>query len=300
MKDTPDRPSDAPDMDAAAQEFLKSKTGIMVAIPNLDATVVNALSFWLIGLSYRTLDPDCPYFFKLHLPYGLTPVEYARNECVREFLKDPYYKKLWFIDADTIPPPNALDLLTHDAPIVSGLCHIWAGGGPDQQGFYVPPRMKIHAFDYRPVQEDFLSKLPLMDGRAFYCDAAGAACMVIKRELLEEMPEPWFRTIRDAYGAGIRGEDLDFCRRAGLSGVKVLYDQNVQFGHIKKIDLADVVKYGIGARRNLVNELKALPDEKIIAAVRALPDVHFSGEKKEDEPAVEIPKTLHVLAGGKG
>ncbi len=170
-------PSDMPaGLDQQTQDFLAKKTGVMIAVPNLGSQVFNALTFWLIGLGYRTIDPECPYFFKLYMPNDLTPVEYARNDCVRSFLADPYYKKLFFIDADVIPPANALDLLGYDEPMVSGLCHIWQGGEPDSRGFYIPPRMKINAFDFRHEHDDFISKIPPADGSVFYADAAGAAC----------------------------------------------------------------------------------------------------------------------------
>lgn len=295
-------PADMPDgLDEQTRAFLAKKTGVMVCIPNLGSRVHNALTFWLIGLGYRTIDPECPYFFKLYMPNDLTPVEYARNECVREFLKDPFYKKLFFIDSDTIPPANALDLLGYDDGMVSGLCHIWQGGDQDKRGFYVPPRMKINAFDFRPETDDFISKIPPPDGRVFYCDAAGAACLVIRRDLLEAMPEPWFRTIRDPYGAGLRGEDLDFCRRAGLMGIKVLYVPTVQFGHIKQVDMAEVIKYGIAARRSIMNELKKVEADKLIETVKNLPDIRFGGEEPIEpiQEHDEIPKSLEVIQGGR-
>jgi len=292
-------PQDAPPLDEAAKQFLAKKIGVMVAIPNLGSHVLTPLTMWLIGLSYRTLDPDCPYFFKLHMPNDLTPVEYARNECVREFLRDPFYKKLWFIDSDMIPRENALDLLQYDEAIVSGMCHIWMGGDTDQRGFYVPPRMKINAFDFRHDHDDFISKIPPTDGSVFYCDAAGAACMVIRRDLLEMMPEPWFRFPRDPYGMGLRGEDLDFCRRAGLQGVKVLYVPTIQFGHVKQVDLSETIKYGIAARRTLINDLKKVPADQIADVVKGLPDIRFGGEEPLPEPNTSVPQTLEVIHGGK-
>jgi hypothetical protein len=283
-------------MDDQTRDFLKSKTGVMIAIPNIGGTINTPLALWLMGLSYRTIDPECRYFFKVHLPIGLVPVEYARNECVREFLRDPYYKKLWFVDADMVPPGNYLDMLDFEKEdMVSGMTYIWSGGTIDAKGVYIPPKMKINAFDYRPGYEDFLSKIPPADNSSFYCDAAGAACMTIGRKLLEEMAEPWFRTIRDPYGAGIRGEDLDFCKRAKENfGTKVLYMPKVQFGHMKYMDLCEVTKYGLVSMRNVINQIKKADPTKIAAL---LPDITFQGENQAEQES-SVPRTLKVIQGG--
>ena len=285
-----------PGIDEETLKFLKSKTGIMVAIPNLGGKINTPLAMWLLGLSYRTIDPDTPYFFKIHMPFGLSPVEYARNECVREFLADPYYKKLWFIDADMIPPPNAFDILDFEDEMVSAMTYIWKGGLLDKAGVYQPPKMQINAFDFRPQHEDFISRMPAMDNRSFYCDAVGAACMTISRKLLEEMPEPWFRTLRDPYGAGMRGEDLDFCKRAqDLHQTKVMYVPKVQFGHVKELDLNEVTKYGLVSMRNIIEQVKKNDPESLSA--KGLPDIRFQGEDLA-RSLEGAPRVLKVVGGG--
>lgn len=282
-------------LDEATKAFLAKKTGVMIAIPNLGSQINTALTMWLIGMAYRSLDGECPYFFKLHMPNDLVPVEHARNECVREFLRDPFYKKLFFIDADMIPPANAMMLLDYDAPMVSGMTYIWGGGAPDKHGFYIPPKMKINAFDYQPLSDDFISKMPPNDNKAFTCDAAGAACFVISRELLEEMPEPWFRTKRDPYGAGLRGEDLDFCLRANGLGKRVIYVPSVQFGHLKLMDLSEVTKYGLCSMRNLIRNIKAAGTD-LAKIASLLPDITFANEAPDPEI---VPHDFKLVEGGK-
>jgi hypothetical protein len=285
-----------PGIDDDTINFLNSKTGIMVAIPNLGGKINTPLAMWLLGLSYRTIDPESRYFFKIHMPFGLSPVEYARNECVREFLSDPYYKKLWFIDADMIPPPNAFDILGFDDDIVAGMTYVWKGGVVDNKGVYQPPKMQINAYDFRPQHEDFISRMPHNDNRSFYCDAVGAACMTISRKLLEVMPEPWFRTLRDPYGAGIRGEDLDFCKRAqDLQGTKVLYVPKVQFGHVKELDLNEVTKYGLVSMRNIIEQVKKFDPDSV--AAKGLPNIRFQGENVE-QSLEGAPTVLKVISGG--
>lgn len=279
--------------EAEVNEVLRKKIGVMVAIPNMGSKISTSLMMWIQSLDYKTIDAECPYFFKVFMPNDCAPVEYARNQCVRAFLADPFWKKLWFVDADMNPPFNALDLLDYDAPIVSGMTYIWTGERWSDDGAYKVPFMKINAFDYQPATDDFQSKLPPKDARVFECDAAGSACLVIRREVMETMPEPWFRTPRDPYGRTLRSEDLDFGLRCMRAGIRTLYCPKVQFGHIKEIDLAHIPKYGMGLMRTLVDGIKKLPEDKQIAA---LPDIRFPGDP---EPEQVGPKSLQIVAGGR-
>lgn len=279
--------------EAQVNEILRKKIGIMVAIPNMGSKICTPLMMWIQSLDFKTIDAACPYFFKVFMPNDCSPVEYARNQCVRAFLADPFWKKLWFIDADMNPPFNALDLLDYDAPIVSGLTYIWHGEDWRGDGTYRPPYMKINAFDYQPESEDFKSKLPPRDARVFECDAAGSACLVIRRDVLEDMPEPWFRTPRDPYGQTLRSEDLDFGLRCMRSGRRTLYVPKVQFGHIKEVDLSHITKYGMASLRTVIDQIKALPPEQQIAA---LPDIRFPGEPEKEQVG---PKSLAIVHGGR-
>jgi hypothetical protein len=283
-----------PDQERAMEDFLKHKTGVFVAIPNLGAAIGVALSNWTDFLAFKTLDMECPWFFRVYKPNDLTPVEYARNECVREFLADKRMKRLWFIDADTNPPGNALDLLDFDEPMVSAQTHIWMNAYLDGDGFYKHPIIKANAFKWRRDLDDFLSIVPANDGKPFYCDATGAASLVIKREVIEDMPEPWFRTVRDPYGKMKRSEDLDFTKRATDRRHQLLYVPQVTFGHLKHIDVKQIVRYGTAAMRDIIRKVKAADDlEKLKAS---LPDIEFAGER----PAVqeEAAPRLEVISGG--
>lgn len=283
--------------EADINEVLRKKTGVMVCIPNLGSRVSTPLTLWLHALAFHTIDINSKYFFKVYLPNDLYPHEWARNQCVRAFMKDPYYKKLWFIDSDMVPPGNVMDLLDYDEPLVSGMTYIWMSEREDKEGNYLPPQMKISAFTYREEQEDFISMIPEMDGRSFYADAVGGACLVIRRDVLEKMPEPWFRTHRDPYGKALRGEDLDFGLRCMQKGIRTLVVPKVQFGHIKQVDLKQVTTYGIASMRSVINKLKDNPATDVATLKATLPNIRFPGEK--EEPA-DVPQNLEVVAGGKG
>jgi len=115
-------------------------------------------------------------------------------------------------------------------------------------------------------------------------------------KLLEEMPEPWFRTLRDPYGAGMRGEDLDFCKRAqDLHQTKVMYVPKVQFGHVKELDLNEVTKYGLVSMRNIIEQVKKNDPESLSA--KGLPDIRFQGEDLA-RSLEGAPRVLKVVGGG--
>lgn len=280
-----------PETEASLEEILKRKTGIHVCIPNMGSQVSTPLVHFIASLSFKTIDISCPWFFKVSMPNDLSPVEYARNQCVKEFLKDPFYKKLWFIDADMVPSGNALDLLDFDEPMVSGMTYIWTGEKLDNEGFYKPPGLKINAFTWRPETQDFISMIPKPTGDAFYCDAAGCATLIVKKEVFLDVPEPWFRVPRDPYGAALRSEDLEFTRLATSRGHKLIYIPKVQFGHIKTVDLRQVLNYGLASMRGMVERTKAVVDEKTAAT---LPDIRFAGERPDPAKA---PKTFEILKG---
>ena len=281
--DTPEAKRNWSD-EAQVSEILKKNTGVMVCIPNLQASINTSLAIWLQSLAFKTIDINCPYFFKIHMPNDLVPIEWARNQCVREFMKDEYFKRLWFVDSDMIPPANALDLLEYDGPIVSAMTYIWAHEKFDNER-YVPPHVRINGFRYQQKTDDYMSLLPNQTGDPFTCDAAGMAVTVLSREMLLRMPEPWFRGHRDPYGQLLRGEDLDFCKRANDLGYSVTYVPRIIWGHTKQVDIKQITKYGMAAVRQVVDAHKR---------TGKLPEIVFPGEEAATpvEQVADAPKSL--------
>jgi hypothetical protein len=119
-------------------------------------------------------------------------------------------------------------------------------------------------------------------------DAAGTAAMLIRRKVFEdrrmwlpgeypglygeslnvydEMDEkmwaaPIFRTLRKPNGAPFVGEDLDFCTRAKNLGYSIKCDLSIKVGHVKGVDLENVVQYA-AAEKQAVLQLKELMDRE--------------------------------------
>lgn len=157
-------------------------------------------------------------------------VSEARNTLIRAFLDLPSdVRFLFLIDSDMVVPANMIDLfVSYDLPFVSGYCtrkhypylpipakfsHTWEKDGET-------------VYEYKPVTD-----LPL-DGRIHRVDATGAACICVRRDVLEAMDPPWFK-----FEGG--GEDYYFCRKVAQvttpdmpNGVWIAIDTGTQVGHV--------------------------------------------------------------------
>jgi hypothetical protein len=62
----------------------------------------------------------------------------------------------------------------------------------------------------------------------FEVDAAGSAGMLIRREVLEEIGDPWF----ESTGGVVLNEDVNFCMTARDAGFRVFATADVTMGHL--------------------------------------------------------------------
>jgi hypothetical protein len=66
------------------------------------------------------------------------------------------------------------------------------------------------------------------DNGVFEVDAAGSAGMVIRREVLDRIGDPWFENS----GGVVLNEDVMFCRKARQEGFRVFACADVTMGHL--------------------------------------------------------------------
>jgi hypothetical protein len=100
---------------------------VLIAIPALTWQMNIALAMWLCQVVGHQIGE-----WRFHLVVGpeMSPVHFARNNLVGEFLRRPEMTHLWFIDHDMMPEVSALQILDVEADIVSGRC-LAGRSGPD-------------------------------------------------------------------------------------------------------------------------------------------------------------------------
>jgi len=128
-----------------------------------------------------------------HAEVDLLIVSKARNALISALPPDA--DLVWFVDSDTILPPNAAELLTYidKYPVVSGL--YFARQPPHLPQVYnrVQPGTTNFAF------------LPLISipDKPILADAVGAGCLLVRTEVLRELAEKhkaWQEEVREWLG----------------------------------------------------------------------------------------------------
>jgi hypothetical protein len=262
----------------------KART-IFIGIPSVDGNINVALLGFLSILDALTLNESYPLaFIRRTMPYT-TPVEYARNRLVRCFLEDTSADTLWFLDADVVPTLSSLRIFETDADLLTGRCFIWRHELEGQ------PQLFINSFDLAvdPKGQPCLEPIRPVDASDVVKDveAAGTACLLIKRRVFEDprmllesrwtdvyggehdldedrnepdWAPPFFRTSRKPNGQVYLGEDIDFTKRARALGYTMKAHLAASFGHRKMVDLDGIAAlYG--------NWLERTNTERAAAAV---------------------------------
>lgn len=190
---------------------------IATAEPRWVQSMVNMVAYsWMQGLPVHQM--------------GITErmvVDWARNflakqavEHVCEYTGKPFTHLLW-LDSDHVFNPDLAVALARwlwqheEIDAVSAL--YYARSGATLPVVYVKDK-----------SDDPMKHYPLIDVPPMLCevDACGFGAVLMKRDVFERVPEPWF-TI-DWRG----GEDIAFCVKAKQHGVRFFLDGGYRLGHI--------------------------------------------------------------------
>jgi hypothetical protein len=145
----------------------------------------------------------------------------------RERIAEEAVKKemdyLLMIDDDMITETNIFErLFAHDVDICAGLA--FTRSSP-----HSPVIFELNK-GYDPVEKKrFYINHTLYSypkDTLVECDAVGFGAVLIKTEVLKNIPTPWFMTTSGA------GEDIHFCHLAREHGFKVFMDTATKMGHI--------------------------------------------------------------------
>ncbi len=165
-------------------------------------------------------DLKTPSGTRIMSPMGL-PIDHARNQICQTAV-DRSFDWVFFCDDDTIPPPDAIEkLMRAQTDIISGLCY-------RRQ----KPIKPVALLD-TPPKPTFVGAIP-KEG-LLEVDLVGAACLLIRRRILEVIKKPWFEwhlDREDLPEADRLSEDFIFCRKARALGVKIFIDPSVKCWHV--------------------------------------------------------------------
>jgi GT2 family glycosyltransferase len=145
---------------------------------------------------------------------------YDARECAAKTVLDrKELDYLLFVDSDMMPPPEMLNtLIEHNKPIVTALAFKRV---PDYDPCIFKKITSNDAVNYF----DYPKGLTEIAG-------CGMACCLIKREVIEKTPQPWFTP-------GKLGEDLSFCKRAMKAGFKIYCDTNLICKHVGTYEVGE-------------------------------------------------------------
>lgn len=142
---------------------------------------------------------------------GHSLVYLAREDAAKYFLTTDC-DSLLFLDSDMVPPPDTISrLVAHDRPIVSALAFRRVPN-------YEPCIFKHVGNEGGEIYHDYPKGLIEVAG-------TGMACTLIKKEVFEKVPQPWFTP-------GKLGEDLMFCKRVTEAGIPIYCDTTLLCGHV--------------------------------------------------------------------
>lgn len=152
-----------------------------------------------------------------------------RNVIAKEFLKSDY-EYLLMIDSDNPPPNNVLELIELDKDII---------GLPTPINMNKDGKNNL-VWNVLYKTEDGMIQEPIEGSGLEKVDAIGTGCVLIRRNVLEEIEHP-FTTIRNADDLRTTGTDIAFCNRATEAGFEIYTHWRYKCSHYKEINLLDLI-----------------------------------------------------------
>lgn len=149
-------------------------------------------------------------------------VDRARNILIEQMLHHPMEPThLLFLDADIVPPAETLvQLLKHQVPIVSGL---YRKRLPPHEPMAFVKRKKSGSIVFEPIS--------LKGPKLKKVDVVGAGCLLIQRDVFENISEPWFTS--EWTNQGHLSEDFSFCEKAKQAGYEIYVDMSARLLHLE-------------------------------------------------------------------
>lgn len=163
---------------------------------------------------------------------GMPDVAKARNQIIEEFLGDKRYTHLMWIDSDMVWDPEAVEaLIDLNVPVAS--CLVTKKGPPFDVTMFklmLPDEnskfMDTYFVRYGEYPMDRPFKIPN--------SGIGTAFMLIAREVIEKMEQPYFCGFVNPADKKLKGTDFYFCVQILKNGYEVVYDPRPNVYHVGK------------------------------------------------------------------
>lgn len=158
------------------------------------------------------------------------PLDDSRNSTVRELMKcNPDY--IFFMDSDMLfAPETLLELLKQDKDIITG---VYCQKQPPHN-----PVLRMYDSETKHYESGWTYPI----GRLFTVDACGAGCLLVKREVFQDLKKPYFKWDSES---GL-SEDIYFCRKAKKAGYDIWVHGGLNCGHftdLHSITPVDFIKH---------------------------------------------------------
>lgn len=188
---------------------------------------------WQTFISFLSLKAPSNTIIKYHL-IGSSLIYDARDKII-EFAKTEKADWIMYIDSDMVIPNDALVKFTSakldgidQLEMLSGMC--FKRTYPFQPCFYTTAR--IDKDTKKPVLE---SPIDFPEKGLIECEGFGMACAFIRMSAIEKIEKTLKEKNQEVdYFFPFRGigEDLSFCLRARMAGVRMFTDLSINVGHV--------------------------------------------------------------------
>lgn len=173
-------------------------------------------------------------------------LHYQRCQLALETLEDSRVTHILWADSDQFFPPwTLMRLLQHDKAIIGGL--VMKGSHPYHYAVYaVNPK----AARYSPIdlidRDNFPRLKKQYRHKRLEVAATGCGCLLVRREVFEELPKPWFDTPIKPDMTSMLGEDIYFCTAARRAGLDIYIDTSIICEHtIKSMHVPYAFRQGL-------------------------------------------------------
>ena len=185
---------------------------IGICIPAHD-TLHTKFAISLANLTSRLTRESIPY--RLHVVCG-SVISESRTRLANEALEEGATHLLW-LDSDMHFPVDVVDrFLKHDVDIVSG-----------NYSTRYAPYCSVAFTDKHDINQRLTATRGLHKAWA-----VGMGCMLIKAQVFETLPKPWFYHEYNKTLDTFSGEDIYFCNQAYEHGIDVYVDADIKLAHL--------------------------------------------------------------------